>query len=175
MECCVDWAPGVSVRLCRSLSTGGVCEEHAWLINQLVMVPCCCLGMLTTNVTSAHRLAQCPLFSTSSVQCHKSYQPTVLGEKRDSVISTCTSSGPTWRIGTGWLMLALFNISQFTFFYFTLRLSADTYCDYLQLLAAEMLSDSCILKLSGKVNNLSSKKRLHKQTNKPNIIIICWK
>lgn len=36
-------------------------------------------------------------------------------ERRDSVISTCASSGPTWRISTGWLMLGLFNISKFTF------------------------------------------------------------
>ncbi len=38
--------------------------------------------------------------------------PAVLGERRDSVISTCASSGPTWRISTGWLMLGLFNIQN---------------------------------------------------------------
>lgn len=43
------------------------------------------------------------------------FLPTVLGERRDSVISTCASSGSTWRISTGWLMLGLFNISEFTF------------------------------------------------------------
>lgn len=68
------------------------------------------------------------------------FLPTVLGERRDSVISTCTSSGPIWRISTGCLMLGLFNISEFqllqTLFYFTLRLSPDAYCDYLQLLPA---------------------------------------
>lgn len=43
------------------------------------------------------------------------FLPTLLGERRDSVISTCASSGPTRRISTGWLMLGLFNISEFTF------------------------------------------------------------
>lgn len=112
-----EWAlyGQVGVRLCRSLATGGV-SEGAWLTHLkasplLVMVLCCCLGMLTTNVTSAHGLALCPLSSTpterrSVLFCAMRFLPMVLGEKRDSVISTCTSSGTTWRIGTGWLMLA---------------------------------------------------------------------
>jgi len=142
-----EWAlyGQVGVRLCRSLATGGV-SEGAWLTHVkanllLVMVLCCCLEMLTTNVTSAHGLALCPLSSTpterrSVLFCAMRFLPMVLGEKRDSVISTCTS-GPTWRISTGWLMLGLFNISEFTFckLSFTSR-SAYLPTRYLQLLPA---------------------------------------
>lgn len=76
-----EWAlyGQVGVRLCRSLATGGV-SKGAWLTHMkanllLVLVLCCCLGMLTTNVTSARCLALCPLSSTPAetrraVLCH---------------------------------------------------------------------------------------------------------